>query len=166
MSEQQTSETAELSVQELAKLVAQCFDYATRGNTGNYEDRFVRITEGSPVWVREMVREAHGDMLPDDWKYACVSAACEWIHDTLEAGGDAEDARGEFAESQVDVYNGQRLAWLASHSERVSYTDWAVEEFGRNDPAMGVLGDIAMGQYAEASEVYGIVLQFLEARAA
>ncbi len=51
-----------------------------------------------------------------------------------------------------------RLAWLASDSSRAGYCDEAAAEFGQSGDIVDM---IALGQYAEAEEVYGLVLQAL-----
>ena len=30
---------------------------------------FVRVKNGAPEWIMDLVRHAHGDLLPDDWRY-------------------------------------------------------------------------------------------------
>ena len=158
--------TTDTTVQSLAKVAAQSFETARRA-TGDTEtgprengEEYVRITKGSPDWVSEMVYEAHGEMFPDDWKYACISAACEWI-----AGSeDPWDEVSEFADAYVDVYTSDRIAWLASHLFRPGYCTEAAEEFGTE--SHDVIELIGLGQYYEANEVYSIVLGFLERQAA
>lgn len=155
--------TTTTTVQSLARTAAQSFETARRATgdteTGPREDgeEYVRIKKGSPDWISEMVHEAHGEMFPDDWKYACISAACEWIAENDDPKGGAS----EFADQYVDVYNSDRIAWLASHGARQGYCDEAQEEWGA-DAGAGVIDRIGWGQFFEANEVYGIVLDFLE----
>src|SRR5438067_880220 len=143
------------TIQELARNAGSCFERGTRPDG----ESFTRVKDGSPEWVSELVREAHGDdFLPDDWRYEHVHSALEFIAEAE----DAEDGRAEFADSAVDVYTGGLFSWLSSNMRRQSYVDEATEEFG---PADSVADSIARGQYLEASEVYGLVLGFLEQRA-
>ena len=147
------------SVQELAIAAAAQFERATRPDGTAY----VRTKDDAPEWIREeIVFPAHGDMLPDDWRYETVWLALEWI---AERGDTEDDAPGEFADSRVDIYTASACAWLASHLSRPGYCDEATEEFGPPDPP-DVLNLIARGQYVEASEVYGLVLSALERIAA
>ena len=154
-----------ITVQALAAEASACFEIARRATgdtaTGPREDgeEYTRVRDGSPEWVTDLVREAHGEFLLDDWRYACIASACEAIADS----DDPDDARGEWADSYVDVYNHELHAWLSSNlQQRAGYVDEGVENFGHSD--RGVDGDIAIGQYTEAEEVYGLVLQFLESR--
>src|SRR5579871_1849795 len=84
--------------------------------------RFESFADDAPDWTRELARYAHegGEIWPDDWRYACMFAACEAIADADE---DAEpgDVGHEFADGYVDTYTSDRLAWLASSLRRTGY---------------------------------------------
>jgi hypothetical protein len=142
-----------MSLQETAREASGWFETATREDGS----RFVRTKDGAPEWVKDLVHEAHGDFLPDDWRYNVIQDALLWIADS----DDPEDSAGEFADGAVDVYTGARLAWLASNLTRPGYVDEAREEFGA-DTDSDITEQIGLGQYMEASEVYGLVLQALE----
>ena len=148
------------TVQTLAREAAGWFESAYRGDTGEDQDRYTRCRDGAPEWVGELVRAAHGDMFPDDWRYDAIASALEFVAEV----DDPDDGCGEFADQTVDVYNGDRIAWLGSHGARQGYCDEAAAEFGAEDTASDIISMIGWGQYAEASEVYGLVLQALEAR--
>lgn len=143
--------SATVTVQELAKDAAASFEVATREDGSPY----TRRTSDAPEWLQELVFDAHGDMLPDDWRYACIAAACEAIADA----DDPDDDGHEFADSYVDVYTADLYEWLGSNLSRQGYCDEASEEFG---PADSLVSQIMQGQYAEALEVYGSVLASLE----
>ena len=117
---------------------------------------FITTRGDSPVWLDDLVRDAHGDFLPDDWRYSAIRAALDFIADNP----DAEDYGGEFADEAVDTYSHARLQWLASNLNRASYVDDACEEFGAE--GLTTVERIGLGQYAEASEVYGSVWASLE----
>lgn len=144
-------------VQDLAGEACACFETATRTDDTEY----VRIKNGSPEWVTELAHHAHGDMLPDDWRYACIMSALECISD-VEGAHDLGDAPYEWADDQVDAYTGQRLQWLASDLRRPDYCDEATFEMGYT--VAGMVERIGLGQYQEALEVYGLVLDFLTTR--
>jgi len=108
--------------------------------------------------MRDVVREAHGDMLPDDWRYETCADACAFIADADEP----EEGASEFADGAVDVYTSSLTDWLGSSVYRPGYVDEAANEFG---PAEDVLAGIARGQYMEAEEVYAATLNALQARA-
>lgn len=149
-----------LTVQSLAGEAFGWFETALRSDG---ETRFSRLKDGAPEWVSDLVFEGHGhgELMPDDWRYETICDACEAIS---ECDDDPDDLAAEFADNAVDTYNGERLAWLASHLSRVSYCDDAAEEFGGGDGETDMMTRIAWGQYAEASEVFGLVVQALRAR--
>lgn len=61
------------TVQQLAAEAYGCFETAERQDG----ETFWRLKDGSPEWVTDLVLNAHGDFLPDDWRYACIGAALE-----------------------------------------------------------------------------------------
>jgi hypothetical protein len=140
------------SVQDLASEASGWFERATRPSG----ESFTRMKDDAPEWIGEMVHAAHGDMLPDDWRYACIRAAVDHIADTSEADA---DACHEFADSYVDVYTSALTDWLDSHVNRPGYCDEAAEEYG-GEPD-GINQRIMLGQYAEASEVFYAVSEAL-----
>lgn len=115
---------------------------------------YTRRKEDAPHWLTELVHEAHGDMLPDDYRYEVIREALGAIHD---ASGDLDQAGTEFAD-EADVYNADLLRWVGSHSDRPGYVDEALSEYGE---ARDFYHGLQMGQYAERDEVYGLVLAFL-----
>jgi len=143
-----------VTIETLAREASSGLEVATR------EDGtlFRRKRDDAPAWIENLVYHAHGRMLPDDWRYSCISAALCHLADD----GDPDDAH-EFADGHVDIYTGRLIEWLASSLSRVVYCDEAASEFGVEP------GDIAkaigIGQYAEAVEVYGLVVEALRERA-
>lgn len=112
--------------------------------------------DDAPDWLTELCHAAHGDMLPEDWRYAAIVHAL----DAFAESEDPDDVRPE-----PDVYTSDLLRWLASHLDRAGYCDQAAAE-GLVDPAGGIIAMISAGQYMELSEVYGSVRSSLEARIA
>jgi hypothetical protein len=156
-----TSTEQETTIYKLAGEAYDAFEKVSRGFGSEDETTFTRLKdEHRDTWLQEMVYSAHGEFLPDDWRYDCIRAALGWIHDT--EPDDPEDP-GEFADGYVDVYNAALTAWLASDLRRGAYCDEAAEEFGY-DVERGVFGLIALGQYEEASEVYHAVMEKLNER--
>jgi hypothetical protein len=107
----------------------------------------IGLCDDAPQWAVDVVREAHGDMMPDDWRYHVIRAACEYLTDD-------RDDDGEFADGQVDVYTSDRTAWLASSLDRVAYVVDAAADYGA--PKGGIVDAIAQGQSAEASEILSL----------
>lgn len=147
------SQTQSHTVTERAREAASWFETATRPNG----DPFVRLRDGGPDWVADLVRVAHGDMLPDDWRYWLILEAVEFI---AECECDPRDAVHDFAESVVSTIPlGACIDWLGSHLERVGYVDEARGELGGGE---SVADEIRAGLMLEAEEVFGAVLATLQ----
>jgi len=115
-------------------------------------------TENEPQWVRNMCREAHGDMLPDDWKYRFVQEALsDFAYHEEENEGYLHDHRLD-----ADIYSRDLLAWVSSNLERPGYCDSVKEEYGTTPDSL--MQHIAWGQEQEKNEVLASVLASLEAR--
>jgi hypothetical protein len=158
------------TLQEVALEAVRCFETAERPQLDDQGQpvTFVRIEAGSPEWVTDLARAAHGvdtdgapALLPDDWRYKTTAEALEFLAELSEYANPDEEA-DTFAEQAVDVYTFDRIAWLGSNLRRVEYVDAAVEEYGIE--SRGIVDDIAVGQHAEAREVYELVVEFLQER--
>ena len=144
----------------LASEAYACFETATRPDG----ESFQRVRDGSPEWVTDLVRSAHygvPDMLmfPDDWRYAAIVSSL----DAITGADDIQEAAHEFADANVDAYNAERLAWLASDRNRPYYVDQARED-GLADEGTDLLEVIGAGQYVESLEVFEQVRSFLQDR--
>lgn len=145
---------------ELAGLAYGQFERRTRDDDSAY----VTLRDDAPEWLGDLVHEAHGDLLPDDWRYESIRSALSHIHDCDYADADeAHDGASEFADGNVDTYNGARVEWLGSHLARGGYCDEAAEELGW-DPSAGIYGLIGLGQYRESEEIYFSVVGSLGER--
>jgi hypothetical protein len=142
-------------MQSLAHEAYSAFERKTRSD----DSKFVSLRDDAPEWVQPIVYAAHGEMLPDDWRYECIQAAFGAISDAVEGTEDGELSQ-EFADGYVDIYNHALIEWLGSHGHRQGYVDEAVEEMGGHSD-LGITGDIALGQYTEAREVFDNVWQGL-----
>ena len=139
-------------IQTVASEAYKWFESRTRDNG----ERFTCLRDNAPEWLSDLVRTAHGDMLPDDWRYTCIQAAIEHVADC----GD-EDPH-DFADAYVDVYTTDRFRWLASNLDRQGYVDEATRELGQADSIVDAIGQ---GQYVEAQEVYASVYEALSDQA-
>lgn len=137
-------------------------------HTGDKSGRGVRpdvwLLAEAPQWVVDMVRDAHvglgfsrGPALPDDTRFAFVVE----VLDALIADEDEERARD--AACETDIENWKLLQWVASHLGRADYCDRAVEELGIS-PETDLIGRLGWGQRLEREEVFGSVLESLQAR--
>lgn len=140
-----------MKIQELAK---EASEYLTR-DTRNDGKAFVKQTDNAPEWFNTLCREAHGDMLPDDYRY-------EFIEEALDAIAECEGPADEI-QLEADIYTHYLLKWLASRSDRYSFVDDAVADYGVPEP-FDTIKVIAWGQLREKEEVLYSVISSLEAR--
>lgn len=117
--------------------------------------QFYALKDGSPDWLPEAVHAAHGDMMPDDWRYATIRNLCSALSEDRD---DLEDARSEIVDGEVDVSTASLTAWLASSVHRLAYCDQAAEEFGKPEDMSKAL---MLGQYAEIDETFGLLVEAL-----
>ncbi len=148
------------TIHELAQEAYASFEVAVRADASG--TNYTRPRDDAPKWVSDLVHEAHGNMMPDDWRYETIREACGAI-DEAGADADTDDLAGEFADG-VDVYTSDLLTWLGSHAQRQWYCDDAAEELITLDPDT-IDRRIMLGQYAERLELFGLVLEFLRERA-
>lgn len=138
------------TVQELAEKVRKNFVLNERDNGAQYWS-YKGVT---PAWVQEMCREAHNDMMPDDYKYQFIVDALASIADNE----DADDARNSI---EADIYTANLTAWLSSNLNRIEYVNQAGNDFG-----IGVNFDLVqllqLGQVTEKTEIFESILNSLE----
>lgn len=146
---------------DLYKLAGEAYDAFRLTDPDRGERPDIIILRGdAPEWVHDLAREAHGDLFPDDWRYASIRSALGAIHDS--EPDNLDEYAHEWADRNVDTYNGSRTAWLASNLSRAGYCDDATDEFG---PAESIFDAIGRGQYMESLELYAAVAQALRDRA-
>lgn len=139
----------------LQELAGEAYAGFVRGTRDDGSEYWHRKDDAADDWLQELCYSAHGDMLPDDWKY-------EFIAQSLSALADHEDedsARDRATEA--DIYTGERLRWLASNLTRAGYCDDAAEEWGAQSDIVQFIG---LGQAAEKTEVFYSVLRSLRDR--
>jgi hypothetical protein len=136
------------SFESLAAAFAAQFESRTRANG----EMFDALKDGAPDWMGDAIRDAHGDMMPDDWKYAAARS----IVDSLASGADPDDDMLEALDGLVDVYTGRLTAWLASNTTRVGYCDERAREFG---PFDSVTAWLQAGQLCELDEIGAALVQ-------
>jgi len=144
-------------IQELAKEASRYF--TTRlFNEGQIDEKTITInTEGTPEWVKNLVRESHAGHLPDDYKYTFIANALDLIVES----GDFEDVEDVRSEIQADTSTHDLLVWLDSHSNRTAYTDVVLEEYWPQDTHQL----LELGQLREREEVFDLVVSELTKRA-
>jgi hypothetical protein len=139
------------TITELANEARGWFERATRNNG----ETFWKWKEGAPEWISEMCHKAHGDMMPDDWRYTFIIEALDAISN---ADGDEDEA---LTSLEPDIYTGKLTAWLASNVERASYCDEYISDTGTSE----IFAAIAGGQLTEMYETFSEVYRFLRDRA-
>lgn len=142
-----------MTVQERAEQATEYFKTVFRAEDGS---DYVRLRDGRPDWVYEMARAAHGDILPDDWRYRLIESVLHEIAD-----GDAEgsgEIGGQVAESW-GIYTADLLSWVGSHLSRIAYVDEWREQIGAGQ---SITDDLHGGLYVECVEIANLILRFLE----
>jgi hypothetical protein len=134
----------------IESLVAEMIDQLEQRKRNNGTG-FWCLKDDAPDWMRDVVHAGHGDYLPNDYSYEYVVNALTTLHD-----GDME---GESLEP--DCYLSDLTSWLASHNDRYTFCDAAVED------GMGFEGTVTLlswGQLYERRQVFQAVKEALEAR--
>ena len=136
------------TVQELARLVRCTFSLETRENGTEYWTH----NRCAPDWINELCHTAHGDMLPDDYRY-------KFIVQALNALEEAEDLDEAGHHWEFEPYLARLADWLGSHNHRFSYCDDWAEEMGQPEDTYHLL---AGGHLQERLEVLALVRGSLE----
>ena len=137
------------TIQQLAQEYSSMFETKTRTNGEKFlclKDRYTREVY-SPI--NNLVREAHNDMLPDDYKY-------QFILESLNAIGDSTDI--EEIQLEADIYNHELLKWVASHGDRQIYCNEVLENSDCHPDFMQI---VSCAQYMEKDEVLQITKIYL-----
>jgi hypothetical protein len=146
--------------------LASAFETAKRTSSG---ENFVRLKrEGRPEWLSgsDVMREIHSaqdDRFPDDWTYAAIESLAGAFHDhDSDSERKAENDLYEIVDSLVDVYNHDRLMWLASHLANAAIVDEACEELGCTGDTFDRIG---VGQYEAYSRLGRGVIEAVKTEA-
>ena len=146
------------TIEELARELSRALE-RTKRTSGEHEpglDHYVRLKDGSPHWMTEVCHAAHGDTLPDDWRYEFIEDATDAL---AESGGDLDAAQEALDESDHYVYTSQLTGWLHSSNVRLGYVEDASEEFGGDLDTAQALG---LGIRVEQRETLRRVYRALE----
>lgn len=142
-----------MTIQSLAKELYEHTETKFRENGAE----FITLTDDAPDWAEDVIRTAHGDLMPDDWRYRFIEDACQAIIEH-------EDDRDSAYESlEADVYYHELLQWLASNLSRIGYCDDAAQDFGISDGS--IINIIQWGQLSEKQETFNLLYDALEALA-
>lgn len=141
-----------MNKEKIVKLARIALDTFVQGNR-NDGSKYYYGSPSAPQWVTDMVREAHNDMLPDNYKYDFIVEA---LREIVDSNGDIEKIQLE-----ASIYTAQLTQWLASNSNRISYVDEAIEEYGFSK-GRSLFEMLQAGQEFEKSEVLNSVVNFLD----
>lgn len=148
------------TVQTLAYDLSQALVDATRDSGA----RYVKLQDGSPEWMTDAIHAAHGDMMPDDWRYRAIRDVAGFIAEIDDGEYVREDHVHECCDQLVDVYNADLTAWLASSLNRLGYCDQAVDD-GLVEMDAGMSKRLQIGQYVEYQEIFFALSLFLDEQA-
>jgi hypothetical protein len=148
-----------MSIQDEAREAESWFVWNYRVDTG---ERFTKCQEGRPNWLQDMIRELHGDMLPDDYKYSAVLACLEHIAESSE-DDEPGDIVNEWADSYVDHSTHALTGWLHSSVERPGYVDQYCDDYGTQPGSE--FDRLQAGQLMEHLEIGAAVANALAERA-
>lgn len=130
-------------------LAGEALSYFVTKHRDNGE-AFWCLSDNRADWVHGLAMNAHGDMMPEDWRY-------KFIVDVLNALDD-----GDTDAPEPSIYTHELTGWLHSRADRYAYVDEAVSEMGGFS---GLVEALQAGQAAEIREVFESVLDALETRA-
>lgn len=128
---------------------------------------------GVPDWLSgdagsTVMREIHeclDDRLPSDWVYEAVSSIADgFVDHGCEDEDSAREACHEIADGLVDVYNADRLRWLADHNYNAGIVDEACTELGCDKDA-GIIDRIGVGQFYAYERLANGVIDAVQAEA-
>jgi hypothetical protein len=150
------STTHPTTIQEAAGILARALVTKKRPDGEEYVSLRDNLPEDLSNRLCDVVFTAHGDMLPDDWRYTLISR----VAGLMEDAEDVHDLSGEVMDL-ADVYTSDLCDWLGSRTSRVGYVDEARESglCGSDTDTGAMLG---LGQGMELAEIYGLLLEALE----
>lgn len=138
--------------QELAAQYLEYFTYNTRDNG----EKFVKTEDNIPVELFDLIKTAHGDMMPDDYRY-------QFIYEALNIISETDDIEDAYQNVEADIYYHDVFKWLASRNDRIGYCDQYVEEYGGFElDGSNAFILIQSEQYLEKMEVFESVKSSLE----
>jgi hypothetical protein len=133
--------------------------YTVERKTDEGSQLIVKLKDAAPQWLSAAVYNAHGDMLPDDYKFSMAREACEAIA-LASADDDMDEAAREFAQN-TDTDLSDLLKWLASHTERSGY--YCEDAMSENQGGPGSVSQIiTAGQEREREEVFQVIRAAIE----
>jgi hypothetical protein len=100
--------------------MSQAFETRKRDNG----DKYVALKDGSPEWMTDVCHKAHGDMLPDDWRYSFISEAVDYIDEN--GAGECDYCHSVVGERQATITDGRGYLYCSRYCVSRAYPE--VEE--------------------------------------
>lgn len=145
-----------LTIQALAEKYASMFCTKIRKQSGDRYACVIDLYSNEPDYyesdLHKLIKDAHADMLPDDYKFDFIVQALDAI---AECSADLEDISIE-----PDIYNFDLFKWVQSHGERQGYCNEVLAEYGHGI-CLDFMAIIAQAQQREKEEVLHSVLESL-----
>lgn len=146
-------------------------EFADAFETGKRDDgsKFVRLKDDCAGWIdvdlMRGIHEALDDRSPSDWVYETAEAfaCCLQGYGPYETLANMRENVHEIADGLVDIYNAERMNWLADHLNNAALVDKACEEFGSN--GRDTFERIGLGQYMAIERIGHAVIAALESEA-
>ena len=111
------------------------------------------------IWVnnnpdyQELFFYAHGDMLPDDFRY-------KMIHDVLCNMDEDDEDPIDMLESLIPINSSDLLAWISSNLNRIGYCDDYQDQY--DGSALKLTEIITGGYFEELQEVYELINEWID----
>jgi hypothetical protein len=120
----------------------------------------INNTQDAPQELREAIRAAHGDKMPDDFTYSTFADLLDRVAEyDVETIDDLQDVAHEIVDGYVDIYTYDLLQWLASDVNNVEYLAQAAQDGWTVDDGTWQL--LARAQYYAINEVMQCVISLL-----
>ena len=113
----------------------------------------------SGIWIntndtyQEFFHFAHGDMLPDDFRY-------KMIHDVLCNMDEDDEDPIDMLESLIPINSSDLLAWISSNLNRIGYCDDYQDQY--DGSALKLTEIITGGYFEELQEVYELINEWID----
>ena len=142
-----------MTIKTLAQIGVNSFTQKQCDKSRMPDEYFYILKDDAPEWLTQLVKEVHGEMFPDDYKY-------KFVVDALEALADADDidTAEEIMREGIEIYTYKLMHWVQSHTDRLSMAN----EHGKEFEADTIEAFLTGGQFNERWDVFSLVLSTLE----
>jgi len=121
------------------------------------DNHIIVLKDGAPPWCVDVLRHAHGTMMPDDHRYQMIDLVLTSILEN-----DDDDYDDLASQQEAPPYTTDRYAWLTSRLDRSEYVDEAINNFGWDAFSdVGIVEAIGAGWEFEYREVFRLVVEAL-----